>query len=84
MNEANVDLSQWDANWASAWNIFVTQTKPLSINFLSPCSLTSLLSLWLILADRGPEGRDGWEEKESGGKKKNCTSPKNFRQSLHE
>lgn len=35
----------------------------------SPSSLTSLQSLWLILADRGPVGREGWEGKEGGGKK---------------
>lgn len=91
-DEANGGLSQWDANWTPTWNTSITQILSLSqqnekknfvypqIPLFSPSSLTSLQSLWLILADRGPVGRESWK----GGGEKLYIPEKTFPPSLQE
>lgn len=79
MNEANVGLSQWDANWASAWNIFHFLLKKSLCRSTIPLPLTLQLDLSPVtvanLADRGPEGKEGWKERKVEAKEK-CISPK--------
>lgn len=61
-------------------SVSAVSLNPQSSLFLPSC-LTSLQSLWQILADRGPAGREVWNKRKVEGGE-NCTSWKNFPQSL--